>query len=164
MHVLRKILLAIAIMLCSISPSQSRLAVVLSYQELIDRSDLVVIATPMAKTADTEERAFLPNIVRQDNNGKQIEVESIGVETAFKIAAVLKGDAAVKQFILHHYREANPPDIQLNGPSLVFFDPSDLSTRHSYLLFLVREADGRFAPTGGQTDPGFKAIDPLPSD
>jgi hypothetical protein len=48
--------------------------------------------------------------------------------------------------------------------SAVFFDPSDPSKRNSCLLFLVREPDGRFAPTGGQTDPGYKAINPLPLD
>jgi hypothetical protein len=50
----------------------------------------------------------------------------------------------------------------MNGPSLVSFDPSDMKQRSSYLLFLIREPDGRFAPTGGQTDPGFKAVTSMP--
>jgi hypothetical protein len=33
--------------------------------------------------------------------------------------------------------------------------------RSCFLLFLVREPDGRYAPTGGQTDTGDKAINPL---
>ncbi|HSS96530.1 MAG TPA: hypothetical protein VLK33_05865, partial [Terriglobales bacterium] len=78
--------------------------------------------------------------------------------------AVLKGDETIKKFTLHHYRQGNNGDVAMNGPLLVFFDPSDTSKRNSYLLFLVREPDGRFAPTGGQVDPGYKAINQLPHD
>jgi hypothetical protein len=156
----RIVLLAIALLAGAVLPSQARLMAVLSYQELLDRSDLVVIARPRAITADTTERAFLLDIFRQDKDGKQSEIAAIGVETAFKIDAVLKGDKSVEQFVLHHYREANSPGVQVNGPFLVSFDPANPS---SYLLFLVRETDGRFAAAGGQTDPGFRAIGALPT-
>jgi hypothetical protein len=52
----------------------------------------------------------------------------------------------------------------MDGALLVFFDPADISKRSSYLLFLVRERDGRYAPTGGQTDPGHKAVLKVPQD
>jgi hypothetical protein len=154
--------MATAILFCA-TPNQSeaRLMAVLSYQEMLDKSDLVVIATSKSKTTDTKEQAFLPNIVNQDKDGKQSKVKSIGVETVFAVSAVLKGNRATEQFTLHHYREAQS-GVSVNGPTLVFFDPSDSSHLSSYLLFLVREPDGRFAPTGGQTDPGYKAINPLP--
>ena len=134
---------------------------VLSYQEMLEKSDLVVIATPKSKTTDTREQAFLPNIWLQDKDGRRSKIESIGVETVFAVSAVLKGDKMGKQFTLHHYREAKIRPA-LDEASLVVFDPSDISKRSSYLLFLVREPHGRFAPTGGQTDPGYKAINPLP--
>ena len=96
------------------------------------------------------------------------QAKSIGVETVFVVSAVFKGDAGLKRFTLHHYRDArfkNESDIvQLNGPLLVSFDPADPSKHNSYLLFLVRERDGRFAPVGGQTDPGMKVIIPVPPD
>lgn len=85
------------------------------------------------------------------------------METLFVVSVVLKGDPTIKQFTLHHYREAQPSK-ESDDPFLVRFDPSDLSKRSSYLLFLVREPDGRFAPVGGQTDPGMKAISPIPLD
>jgi hypothetical protein len=150
-----------AILFCAIpNQSQARLMEVLSYQEMLEKSDLVVIATPKSKTTDTKEQAFLPNIVQQDKDGKQSKVKSIGVETVFVVSAVLKGDKKVKQFTLHHYREAQS-GVSEGGPTLVFFDPSDTLHLSSYLLFLVREPDGRYAPTGGQTDPGHKAINEL---
>jgi len=39
----------------------------------------------------------------------------------------------------------------LNGPGLVSFDAGPVPK--SYLMFLVRESDGRFAPVAQQTDP-----------
>ena len=153
------IVLAGAVLFGTASPSLARLIAIPGYQELLDKSDLVVVATPIAKTTDTSEQSFLPNIFRQDKSGAQTKIESIGVETVFKTDAILKGDATVKQFVLHHYREEKSPAMQINGPSLVSFEPS---SANSYLLFLVREGDGRFAPTGGQTDPGIKAVDALP--
>jgi len=165
MNVNRLVLVAATILFCIMpNQSQARLMEVLTYQEMLAKSDLVVIATPKSKTTDTGEHAFFPNIVQQDKDGRQSKVESIGVETIFVVSAVLKGDKTIKKFTLHHYREGNSSGVTLNGPLLVFFDPSDTSKRNSYLLFLVREPDGRFAPTGGQTDPGYKAINPLPFD
>jgi hypothetical protein len=155
-------IIAVAILVCAApNPSEARLMTVLSYSQVLDESDLVVIATPKSKTTDMKEQAYLPNIFRQDEKGNQSEVKAIGVETIFEVAAVLKGDQAIKLFTLHHYREVQTAAGELNGPLLVFFDPSDTSQLNSYLLFLVREPDGRYAPTGGQTDPGYKAINRL---
>lgn len=164
MNVIRLVLMAATILFCvTLDQSHARLMEVLTYREMLAKSDLVVIATPKSKTTDTWEQAFFPNIVQQDKDGRQSKVESIGVETIFVVSAVLKGDETIKKFTLHHYREGSSSPT-MNGPSLVFFDPSDTSKRNSYLLFLVREPDGRFAPTGGQTDPGYKAVNPLPPD
>ena len=164
MNVIRLVLVATILFCVTPKQSQARLVEVLTYQEMLAKSDLVVIATPKSKTTDTGERAFFPNIVQQDKDGRQSKVESVGVETIFVVSAVLKGDKTIKKFTLHHYREGKTSPVEINGPELVFFDPSDTSKRNSYLLFLVREPDGRFAPTGGQTDPGYKAINPLPFD
>jgi hypothetical protein len=140
------------------SQSQARLLETLGYQQLLDKSDLVVLAVPRSKTTDTKELSHLPKIWHQNKYGLQGNIKSVGVETPFTVSVVLKGDKTVKTFTLHHYREAHPPEVELEGPLLVSFDPSDPTRRSPYLLFLVREPDGRFAPTGGQTDPGFEAI------
>ncbi len=122
-----------------------------SYQELLEKSDLVVIATPTA-TRDSNEQIDLPGIAVSTSENRTTGLAVVGVETTFRVSAVLKGDKTLKQFVLHHYREAKPQPITINGPALVAFDPSK---KTSFLLFVVREADGRYAPTGGQTDPGF---------
>jgi hypothetical protein len=72
---------------------------------------------------------------------------------------LLKGSKR-QRFVLHHYRGSRKPDpnrITLGGPDLLDFEgPKDLSesvfSSKRYLLFLVREADGRFAPVSGQQD------------
>ncbi len=161
-NAIRFVLVATILFCVTPKQSQARLLEVLTYQEMLAKSDLVVIATPKSKTTDTGEQAFFPNIVQQDKDGRQSKVASIGVETIFVVSTVLKGDKTIEKFTLHYYREGDNGHVTTNGPLLFFFDPSDASKRNSYLLFLVREPDGRFAPMGGQTDPGYKAINPLP--
>jgi hypothetical protein len=42
-----------------------------------------------------------------------------------------------------------------NGPNLATFDPGQ---HHRFLLFLRREADGRYCPVSGQTDPTLFSV------
>ncbi len=118
------------------------------YQELLEKSDLVVLATPTA-TNDTKEHIDHPGFV-----GEHV----IGVETRFAVSAVLKSDKALRDFVFHHYRTtdgSNIPHVD-NGPTFISFDPvvSPTITPRTFILFLIREADGRYAPVVGQTDPG----------
>lgn len=127
--------------------SNARLMRAWTYQEMFDKADLVVIARPLA-TKDTTEKAGLPPF------GPHVEV--IGLSTEFEARTVMKGDKAVTKFVLHHYRLARPKEVVTNGPHLVAFDPA---SPRAFLLFLVKESDGRYAPVTGQTDPGlFSAI------
>ena len=133
MNGLRVILKTVPVLFWFIpNQAEARLVSMPSYQEMLAKSDLVVIANPITTTADTREHSFLPNIWRQEKNGEKNRIESIGVETVFTVCAVLKGDAALKQFTLHHYREAQIPSSELNGPILVYFDPSRPSGRGSW--------------------------------
>jgi hypothetical protein len=117
-----------------------------SFQELFDKSDLVVIATPTASD-DTQEKTELPGLAAQ---------RVIGVETKFKVSGVLKGEKPKKDLVLHHYK-VDGGSIP-NGPILVSFD---LKKERTYLLFLVREEDDRYAPVVGQVDPGHQGINVL---
>src|SRR5204863_7872698 len=77
------------------------------------------------------------------------------------VASVLKGEKTLKDCVLHHYRTAdgtNVPHVP-NGPTFVHFATAGNSSspQRTYLLFLIREADSRYAPVVGQTDPGRAA-------
>ncbi len=133
--------------------AQARPVSVPSSRWLFDRSDLVVIATPTGPTTDTRERFSPPTVPR---------AAWIGVETPFYASLVLKGNKSVLRFKLHHYRESATVTPVVNGFELVFFNPGDRQRSGSFLLFLVREQDGRYAPAGGQTDPQIKAVSKLP--
>src|SRR5260370_42047171 len=104
MNASRFVVMTAAVLYC-VAPNQSqaRKMLMLSYQQMLEKSDVVVIAIPKSKTTDTEEQAFLPNIWQQDKDGKQSKIKSIGVETVFAVSAALKGDASIRQFTLHHY-------------------------------------------------------------
>jgi len=120
----------------------------LTYQQMFDQADLIAFAQPVSTNA-TAEQTVLPGI------GPPIRM--VGVETKFAVETLLKGNKATKEFVLHHYRDVRPA-IYFNGPDLVAFSPGG---DEAYLLFLKNEADGRFAPINGQTDPGECGI--LPS-
>ena len=131
--------------------ANARLLVRPTFSGLMERSALVVVATPL-ETQETGERTELPNIWTMTPNGEKKPVLVRGVETKFRCILVFKGiSPSDSVFVLHHYREAERRDVVINGPSLVTFDPG---VRRAYLLFLRMEDDGRYAPAGGQTDPG----------
>lgn len=120
-----------------------------SYQKLFERSDIIVIGTPAEETKTTSERSELPDV----------GLPVIGVETRFVVFALLKGtELSAKTIVLHHYRTVDSKELIIDPPLLVSFTPKENSR---YLLFLVREKDGRYAPTGGQTDPALWAIQKL---
>jgi|GEM_PF-1424703 len=128
--------------------ASARLMANWTHQQLLEKSDLVVVALPVA-SADTKEETNLPEITA---------ARVTGVETKFSVSSVLKGDNALKDFVLRHYRLTNTGGPVFNGPTLAAFDPA---RGRSYLLYLVREAEGRYAPATGQTDPGFQAVHAL---
>ena len=141
---MKRIALVIPVLLNSlaIAPAHARNIAQWSYEELFAKSDFVVIAEPVSKTRDTRERSILTYNISPG-------VDVIGVNTEFESLLVIEGTSR-KKFILHHYRLAPFDGVMLNGPGLVSFDPR--SVPQPFLMFLVRESDGRFAPVGHQTD------------
>lgn len=126
-----------------------RLMNIWTYQELFDQADLVVIGAPTT-TEDTKEKGGLP---------EWTTIDSVGVATGFKVSVVIKGDKALKKFVLHHYRLKDPNKIPENGPNFVSFAPSTNPEQSDrYMLFLKKETDGKYAPVGGQIDPALFSI------
>lgn len=96
----------VSFLLCIVVPVHARLVRAITFQELFERSDFVVIARPVAKTRDTKERTYFSDITRTER-GVPSRVPATGVETVFEVSQVLKGSGAIKQITLHHYRENN---------------------------------------------------------
>ena len=149
MKSVRAFFLAIGVLLFLTGTVGARAVRIWPYQELLEKSDLVVIATAVANS-DTTEHIDLPGFV-----GEHV----IGVDTKFVISAVLKGDRSQTNIVLHHYRTSDGTNIPHvpNRPSFVSFAPPERPTLvpQAYILFLVRETKGRYAPVVGQTDPGL---------
>ena len=120
-----------------------------SHQQLYDQADLVIIAKPIS-TQESGEKAVLPNI--------SPDVYVDGLSTQFDIDVVMKGEKSLKKCVLHHFRLTNPKEIMKNAPNLASFDPRQ---HNCFLLFLHREADGRYAPVSGQTDPALSSVQKL---
>src|SRR2546423_2790056 len=114
---------------------------VMSAEEMFKKADLVAICQPVS-IKQTTEQSVLTNIAAQ--------IPVVGLETTFNVRDVQKGDNILKQLVLHHYRLADPTAPMRNGPSLLEFATR---TNELFLLYLVKEPDGRFAAVTGQTDP-----------
>jgi hypothetical protein len=125
-------------------PAFARLGWYPDFDELTKKSDVIVIAEDIG-VRDLSETSVLPNI--------QPDIKVVGVETAFKVVTILKGEMP-KTFVLHHYRlpiaQAHGYITMLNGPGLVTFLGGN---QQRYLMFLNKEPDGRYSPGSGQTDP-----------
>jgi hypothetical protein len=111
-----------------------------AYEDMFAKSDLVVIARPN-RSRDTGKRTL-------DRNVKPAVPVAEAI-TDCQALYVLKGPK-LKQFKLHHYRDLTDPNrVVIGGPTGISFD---IPKNHRYLMFLVREANGRFVPFAGQTD------------
>jgi hypothetical protein len=137
----------------------------MSFADLKRKSDLIVIATPVA-TRQTDEETPLPAWrsvpTCPDSLQPQLrerawtsrQVIGRGLETRFRISLCLKGHPdSSGVLVLHHYRVIDPGPITYSYK--LSFDPE---AHECYLMFLVRERDGRYAPTGGQTHPAVNGI------
>lgn len=141
-----RIFLILVLMFSAPRVMDARIVKPWTYQEMFDKADLVVIAEVLS-TKDTEERSALQDL--------EPHVDVIGIVTDFKSRLTLKGSQNVKTFQLHHYRFQSEDDkLAANSPDLV-----ELSgQRQVFLLFLVKERNGRYAPVTGQTDPASFAV------
>ena len=149
----RLLCIAFLCALMTIDPAGARNIPWFSYDELFAKSDLVVIAVPATKTRDTTEHTALTKNITP-------AIPVVGVITDFQCLLVLKG-AKRQRLTLHHYRDAPLPlkpgqgieSVVMNGPTFTTYKPAGVD--HPYLMFLVREHDGRFTPVGGQIDPNI---------
>lgn len=120
-----------------------------TYQELVKESDLVVIATPIS-SRDLNGEVEVPNVMQRDAAGTLKPVMAVGVETKFEVQVVLKGEKQdLKDFVVYYLREPDKQPAAPNGPMFATFN---LKQPTRYLLFLKRDADGRYVSTTGQTD------------
>jgi len=143
-----KTFLALLICLFAVAEARARIHRFWSYDDLATNATLVVVATPTNVT-ETSEVAALPNIVTVYPGGSKEPVMGSGIETTFQILTVLKGECVAKTLVLHHYKEAKKI-ASMGPPGLVSFEPKD---KKRYLMFLQKEADGRYVAVSGQTDP-----------
>jgi hypothetical protein len=111
-------------------------------QQVLKKADLIAIAKVIT-TKDTTEQAELKNFTPA--------VHLSGVETEFETCYVIKGSKDIHKFRLRYFK----PDQMIEiGPLFQIEIPRN--KQPTYLLFLIKESDGRYAPVTGQTEiPGL---------
>ena len=152
---MRRLFIFALLVACASQPVTARFLVGgRSFEEMLREADLVVVATAM-ETRETAERSKLIDIDKLDTSApKLLQEEVIGVETHFVVRVALKSSEPINKFVLHHYKLHAPEEME-NGPQLLEIP----ERRHAtFLMFLRKEKDGRFAPFTGQFDPAVLSI------
>jgi hypothetical protein len=124
------------------------------YPKMFEKSELVVLAN-WRSAQSSDERGLLPNT----------KTKVMGITTMFEARVAFKGSQDVKRVALHHYRFQDEYDaFRYFPPQLIrIIEPVDRDGRYSlgggqFLLFLLKEPNGQFAPVTGQTDPAISAV------
>ena len=161
-----KLTIAIAALsLLAIPSAALQLKQIWSFKDLQIRSDVVVIAQ-WVSTKDTGERTQHPEM-------KSLPV--IVLNTTLTPLLVLKGSLSEGSLMLRHYRldtnrmsggclqcggslefrfyTRSAPARSEGGPGQFVDDPPG-----RYLLFLIRDKDGAYIPTSGQTFPADSVV------
>jgi hypothetical protein len=122
-----------------------------SFDELFEKSDLVLIVTRLGTWDTPAERDKAPFDRPED-------AEMLTpVFSALTVHSVIKGEYAEKEFILNHHRldqaRYGPRDIG-NGPNLIVFttDSAPPLKKAEYMLFLKKNDAGMFLPVTGMFD------------
>ena len=152
---------------CVVAPTvavMARPVTILSYRELLDQSDVVLIVRateirearegdPIATTSRESSLRYLTAIV-----------------TKFRVLAAIKGDFTQKTFVLAHFRldmakaERNGLAGVGNGPNLASFRmpkmdyDDDIPSDGDAIIFLKRDQDGNLTPVTGQFDSAFSVV------
>jgi hypothetical protein len=153
------VILALGILntMCLIPKTDARPVANWNYQQKFERADVVAIGTPI-QVDDTKEQISLPGISVGRLNKPSTGLPVIGVNARFAITSIRKGEQNINEITLHYYRLVDPQDASIaNAVSLVAFTPNK---GQYFLLFLKREADGRYAPLD-QTDPEVNSVEPV---
>ena len=115
----------------------------LTYEELFERAEIVVIATPVS-THDSSVALELK--VKQS---KEITDLIKTVDTKFQVGHVLKGKLESKVVrLLHLSLKGKKPKIMVFGSVGTFFWDFDSKNNKnkSYILFMIRQGDRKFIP------------------
>lgn len=125
----------------------ARLREAWTFQRMFDKADLVVIARVIASKDNGEVMPFpdFPSLT------------VIEVLTEFETRIMIKGPKNLTKFRLRHYRYRSEEEAfaVANNPQLTKINPGE---HPAFLLFLIKERDGRYVPFGGQTDPAALSV------
>ena len=149
---------AVAISLVSLAaPAQAYEMAPLTYKELFDDSDLVVIATPV--------RTIASGALLKVDQPPGIQKIITTVDTEFKVALVLKGDLDDETLHLLHLSRTDHQEVGVFGaPGTFFIDfEAEKNKKQSYILFMKKHDDDTFVPAWRLME-GSRAIIAVPRD
>ncbi|GAB5560820.1 MAG: hypothetical protein SynsKO_24670 [Synoicihabitans sp.] len=146
-------------MVMSVIPARAYIMRELTYAELFERADVVVIATPVETT---DSSIVLKLQIEQSNESTDL-IKT--VETKFELAVLLKGTLDATTFRFLHLSRKDERRVLVFGSVGSFFVDfhPEQETQNSYLLFMTRGKDGTFYPAWRPME-GSRAIIPIMRD
>jgi hypothetical protein len=177
---LARMSLTLSIVLAISNSASARAVYPWTYEELKEKSDVVIIAS----VASTEPFDELLEVDRRHPKNQRPEHELSIFErgtreldaqlTTFKLKAVIKGTVNGKRVQVIHYNvgKGDPGQYQ-GGARVAEFQKderrpeisndanllNDRSRKRQYLLFLKLRKDGKFEPASGQIDSAFSVME-----
>lgn len=141
-------------------PASAYLMAELTYSNMFENADVVVIATPIATQNSGAELKL------EVNQPKQVTDLIMTVDTEFKVAYTLKGKLSVNTIhLLHLNRKDKRPfsgSFGAVGTFFVDFDAKE-NRRKSFILFLKKRTDGTYCPAWRPME-GSRAVVPVIKD
>ncbi|MBS0659923.1 MAG: hypothetical protein JSR82_16915 [Verrucomicrobia bacterium] len=160
MHFIRGSLVLLLLVALSTQSASARYITAPDVDELARTADLVAIVEPLANEKCGD------RFPGKENS----ELEHfVGVNTRFRVVAVLKGRAGAEEIRVLHFRYARPGEyvrkepapgeperVLVNGAAFIEFGlPKENQASQRWLAFLKRRKDGRFEPKGPQYDSAY---------
>jgi len=126
------------------TPAHAYLMAMQSYNDMFERADVVVIATPLSTQESNAESAL------EVDQPKSVTDLIKTVDTRFQVAYVLKGslDANTFHFLHLSLKEKRKSGAMIFGEVGTFFldFESKWSKKRSFILFMKKREDGTYSP------------------
>ena len=137
-----------------LSPADAYLMRMLKYEELFERANCVVIATPLkSQVSDEQLKVAQPAAVLE---------QVVTIDTEFEVAYVLKGKLESKTIHFLHLNRKDKAPVGVFGAVGTFFIDFEAedNERKSFILFMKEHEGGKFKPAWRPME-GSRAVLPV---
>lgn len=128
-------------------PSYGRLKYRWTYEELAEKSDLIVIATPIS--VKKRGKSVFPGARMTEEDGSSKPIPAIKTRVKFEVLAVLKGTHEGETLVFNYLRPVPINKLILSGPLVPYFGTHE---KRRFLMFLKRDSKEGYTTVSSLVD------------